>query len=130
MKFNRKKGIFIILFILMVTVVLYNYVYQDHRNISAELPSATLTSDEVVLKFKQDLSSTKEDFLDKTIIIKGSVSELNTNDLTLDNMVFCNFTEEIPTTIKISNNIKVKGRILGYDELLEIIKLDQCSIVK
>ena len=114
----------------MVTGVLYNYLYQDHRNISTEQPSATLISDEVVLRFKQDLSAAEEKFLDKTIIIKGSVSELNTNDLTLDNMVFCNFTEEISTTIKISNNLKIKGRILGYDELLEIIKLDQCSIVK
>ena len=130
MKYNRKKGIFVILFILMVTGVLYNYLYQDHRNISTEQPSATLISDEVVLRFKQDLSAAEEKFLDKTIIIKGSVSELNTNDLTLDNMVFCNFTEEISTTIKISNNLKIKGRILGYDELLEIIKLDQCSIVK
>ena len=114
----------------MVAVVFYNYVYQDHRNISAELPSATLTSDEVVLRFKQDLSAAEEDFLDKTIIIKGSVSELNPNNLTLDNMVFCNFNEEISTTIKISQNLKIKGRILGYDELLEIIKLDQCLIVK
>ena len=130
MKLNKKKGILVILFILMVAVVFYNYVYQDHRNISAELPSATLTSDEVVLRFKQDLSAAEEDFLDKTIIVKGSVSELNTNDLTLDNMVFCNFNEEISTTIKISQNLKIKGRILGYDELLEIIKLDQCLIVK
>lgn len=130
MKLNKKKGILVILFILMVAVVFYNYVYQDHRNISAELPSATLTSDEVVLRFKQDLSAAEEDFLDKTIIIKGSVSELNPNNLTLDNMVFCNFNEEISTTIKISQNLKIKGRILGYDELLEIIKLDQCLIVK
>ena len=118
------------LFILMVAVILYNYIYQDHRNISSELPSAILTSDEVVVRFKQDLSGAEKEFLDKTIIIKGSVSELNTNDLTLDNNVFCNFIEEISTTIEVSNNLKIKGRILGYDELLEIIKLDQCSIIE
>jgi hypothetical protein len=32
--------------------------------------------------------------------------------------------------LKVNDTIVVKGRCIGYDDLLEEIKLDQCSIVR
>jgi len=129
-KFNKKKGVLIFLLILLLAILVYNYIYQEHRNISTELPVTTITADKLFLNFKKDFSGSENEYLDKTIIINGSVSELNTYDLTLDNMVFCNFKDRIPSTIKINSNIEIKGRMLGYDELLEIIKIDQSIITK
>lgn len=37
---------------------------------------------------------------------------------------------KIFSELKANNPISVKGRCIGYDDLLEEIKLDQCSIVK
>ena len=47
----------------------------------------------------------------------------------INNKIFCKF-DNIVNKININDSIVVKGRCIGYDELLEEIKLDQCSIVK
>ena len=49
--------------------------------------------------------------------------------ITINNKIFCNFTK-IFSELKVNDPISVKGRCIGYDDLLEEIKLDQCSIVK
>ena len=65
-------------------------------------------------------------------IISGKVTEveLENNNFTLDDAVLC-YTDSIRIKeIKKNTNIVVKGRSIGYDELLELIKLDQVFIVK
>ena len=57
------------------------------------------------------------------------VTEVNDNDLTLDNKVFCKFIE-INSTIILNDKIRLKGRCIGFDDLLEQVKLDQCNLME
>ena len=68
-------------------------------------------------------------YLNQTITVSGVITSFNTENIMINNKIFCKF-DNIVNKININDSIVVKGRCIGYDELLEEIKLDQCSIVK
>ncbi len=123
----KKKAIFLL--VLGVFLIFgYNYIYKDHRVIEKETPDFVTTSNSIFLEFLQNQKASETKYLDKTIEIKGVITELNNNDLTLDNKIFCKFTD-IVTTINLNDHVKLKGRCIGYDDLLEQVKLDQCNLI-
>jgi hypothetical protein len=107
----------------------YQYIYQDHRIIENEKPDYIVTSDAIFQNFFDDQNQSESNYLDKTIEINGLVTEVNSNDLTLDDKIFCKFLNPV-TTINVNDTIKIKGRCIGFDDLLEQVKLDQCNIIK
>ena len=125
-----RKLIIFIAILIVVAIVGYRYIYKDHRTIKNEPAEYSMTSTEVSKEFSNNLKLAETKYLNKTIEVSGSTSEVNSNDITLDDKVFCQFTEAIEASIKENSNLKLKGRVLGYDELLEQLKLDQCTIIK
>jgi hypothetical protein len=125
-----KKRLLIILLIAIIGGFLgYNYIYQDHRDIDAETPEFTVTSEAVAKEFSDNASTAETKYLNKTIMVSGSITEVNAKDITINNTLFCNLSDGYETTnLKINDNITIKGRCIGYDDLLEVVKLDQCSI--
>ena len=126
----KYKWIFVLVIIVITIIIGYNYIYQDHRNINTEDAQFTLSSKSIKNKFSIDGVSAEKKFLNKTIEIKGDITEITNYDLTLDGNVFCQFTSKMPNNIKKNTSINIKGRCIGYDDLLEVVKLDQCSIIK
>ncbi|WP_299120839.1 hypothetical protein [uncultured Winogradskyella sp.] len=124
------KKIIIFGVIIILVIVGYNYVYQDHRNIENEKAEFSLKSSEIATKFLENSTEAEKLFLNKTIEISGTISEINSNDLTIDDKVFCQFLNDMKETIEVNSKVKVKGRVIGYDDLLEQVKLDQCAIIK
>ncbi|GAA3584136.1 OB-fold protein [Snuella lapsa] len=121
----------IILFIIIIVAVIgYNYVYQDHRDIKAEVPAYVISSATLINEFVDNSIDSEKKYLNKTVEVSGNVSEINSNDLTISDGIFCLFNTPVDkATIQIGSQIKIKGRVIGYDDLLEQIKLDQCSIL-
>ena len=120
-----RKWIALIIVIVLV-IVAYNYIYKDHRDIEGEMAEYVLSSTDLANEFAINPSAAEKKYLNKTIEVKGAITELNEFDVTLDNKVFCQFSTKIKSN---SNPISVKGRFIGFDNLLEQIKLDQCSIL-
>jgi hypothetical protein len=116
----------IILILLILGILAYNYIYKDHRNIESEKAEFVLTSIELSKQFSSNPIDAEQKYLNRTIEVSGTITEFNNTNLTLDQKVFCQFMQEITTN---SKTIRVKGRFIGYDDLLEQIKLDQCIIV-
>ncbi|MDO1500972.1 hypothetical protein Q2T40_12600 [Winogradskyella maritima] len=125
----KRKWLILLIAILVGSYFAYNYIYQDHRDISEEDPIASVEIRDIYSLFKMDIATAEEKYLDKTIVITGKVSELNTTDLTLDNKAFCTFNNAFKTQLSVDQNVSVKGRCIGYDDLLDLIKLDQCTVV-
>ncbi len=120
----------VILLLLTILVYIgYNYIYQDHRDIKQEQAKFTLSSNTIVNEFIQNPSVSEKKYLNKTIEISGTVSEINDNDITLDDNVFCLLKVTDSKAIEINAQIKIKGRCIGYDDLLEQIKMDQCTLL-
>lgn len=124
------RKIIVLIILILVAFLGYNYIYQDHRDIKTEKEDYTVTSSFISLEFSNNLSESESKYLNKTIIVSGNISEINENNLTLNEQVFCQFKEGINSSIKLNTEIKIKGRLIGYDDLLEQVKLDQCNIIK
>lgn len=123
------KRIVIFGIIIVAAIVGYNYIYQDHRSIENEKAEFVLTSNEIAVQFSENLLASEQTYLNKTIEVSGLISEINTNNITLDDKVFCQFSEVLEPSIKDNSKLKIKGRVIGYDDLLEQVKLDQCTII-
>ena len=62
-------------------------------------------------------------------MISGIVTAVSDSIVTVDNTIICNFKTP-DTTIKKEQAISVKGRLVGFDDLMGELKLDQCTINK
>ena len=124
----RKKGLF---FLLLVVAGLlgYNYLYQDHRDISQETAEIITTSDKITEEFANESYISEQEYLDKTIQVSGTITELNDSDLTLDEGVFCQFKMNLKENLSLGDKIILKGRCIGYDDLLEQVKLNECTLI-
>lgn len=68
---------------------------------------------------------TETKFLNKIIQVTRLVSEMNNDEsFVIANAIFCQFQKYISTPILIDTLVTIKGRCIGYDDLLEEIKLD------
>ena len=125
-----KKIILLVLF-LVVLVGGYFYVYKEHRDIAKEEVSYDIAVPTLFSEYQSNESAADAKYLDKTIVVSGKVSSLNkeTQSMVLDEKLFATFLDKIPSTIEPNSQIKVKGRLIGYDSLLEEIKMDQCIIL-
>lgn len=127
----RKKKYLLLFFVILVLSVIigYNYMYKDHRDISTEKVQFTKKAKELVDEYQTDLEATTTKYLDKIIEIEGRITDIESDNFTLNNAIVC-YTDSITIQkIKIDGTLKVKGRSIGYDELLEYIKLDQLIII-
>lgn len=123
-----KKWILLAL-LAVISILTYNYIYQNHRDINKEKAEYNLTSVEILKKFSTDPDNSEKKYLDKTIEVIGKITDQTENTITLDHIVFCQFNTNINIQLKDNSQIKIKGRFIGYDDLLEQIKLDQCNII-
>lgn len=125
---KRKWSILVI--IILLAFAAYKYIYQNHRNINTEQPEFVISSNTITNEFLQNSIEAEKKYLNKTIEIKGNITEINEKDITLNNTVFCQFDDIINNTVKINDSISIKGRCIGYDDLLELLKIDQSTIIE
>jgi hypothetical protein len=126
----KKKLWFLFIIAAIICVIGYNYIYQDHRNISSESADFIVNSISLSEEFKINTQNAETKYLNKTLIVKGEISEINASDLTLNDLIFLNLNSTIETnSLKLNKTISIKGRCLGYDDLLEQVKLDQCTLI-
>lgn len=106
----------------------YFYLYQSHRDISKEAAAFSIKAEDLLKHFENDYDASAVKYVNKALEVQGEITEIQDSTLVLNHVIFCKFSFGLNTTE--GKMIKVKGRCLGYDELLEEVKLDQCSIVK
>ena len=111
---------------IILGVIAYNYIYHKHRDIESESAEFVINATDLANEFAINPSASEKEYLNKTIEVYGSATELNEYDLTLDEKIFCQFNTKIDV---LTNKVRIKGRFIGYDNLLEQVKIDQCNIL-
>jgi len=124
---NRKTLLIIALGLIIIGYLGYRYAYQSHRDIESEKAAYTISANDLITEFNQDYEVATEKYQNQTIKVTGTVTAQDQNSLTVDGSVFAEFSENLDEK---KGNITFKGRCIGYDELLEEIKFDQCSLSK
>ncbi len=119
---------FIIIVLLLISFLGYKYAFRAPKDISKATPKFTVEAVQLAEKFSKNIVSADSIYKNKVIEVKGLITEIDGNSFTLNEKIFCKFPEKI--TAKLNDNITVKGLYIGYDDLFEIVKLDQCSMVE
>ena len=126
-----KKGLWVSVILSGLAILSYNYLYKSHRNIETESPSYSLNSLELIHEFKSNTEVSNEKYLDRTIRITGILTSIDESLLEMDNSINCYFETTLNRNDHLLNTpVVIKGRCLGYDDLMEEIKMDQCLVIK
>lgn len=129
-KLKFRLGLGVALVLLSAIVVLYFYVYQSHRDIDAEKAAFETSVIELSQRFINNPDSSTVTYADQTISIYGNVTalDLKQNTITLDNKLIAIASKDEMHSAKIGELLKLKGRFIGYDELFNELRMDQCTI--
>lgn len=128
----KKKIRYGILIVLVATIAMYLYTYKEHRDISSEKATYTVSTPELEKEFATNDSLALAKYQDQTIELEAKITavDIENKAIILDSKVFATFNDSLPKNIISGKKINIKGRFLGYDELLEEFKMDQCSIIR
>ncbi len=121
-----KKVAIVIIILIVLGGLGYNYIFRAPQNISTATSEFTVDADQFSQEFTDNLNVAEKKYLNKVITIEGTISDIENESITLNNSVYCKF--DIVIQLNKNEKIKVKGKCIGYDDLFEIIKLDQCII--
>ena len=127
-----KKNKIIISFLFSVLIgigvhTIYSYIYSAPAKASDIVPFFKGDANEFKYILTQDLKY----WNDKVVQIQGKITYVDEYGILLNKNIFCQFDQNIDIPSKFLNkNIVIKGRVVGFDELLMEIKLNQCIIIQ
>jgi hypothetical protein len=124
--------LFLVVLIIFVALVGFNYLYKPHKDISHSEADFQINSKEMFEKFSSNETEAFKTYSNKVIESKGKITALDfeSKSITLDSILFYQFDQSIQSTLKLNQIVKIKARLVGYDELMNEIKLDQSTILK
>lgn len=129
---SKKVKIIGVLFViaLIIGFSVFNYVFHGGaRDLATEDAAFTVTSKDIIAEFAANVPAATKKYSDKAIAVSGIVTAVSDSIVTIDNTIICNFKSP-DTTIKNEQTITIKGRLVGFDDLMGELKLDECSINK
>lgn len=129
---RKKTAIVIAGLLLAVSAGIYLYygvVFKEARNIESEMPDFSIAATKLIYDYNSNPEKADSLYLNKTIEITGKVTKETDSVVILENNVFCLFTQKTKDRL-INSKVTVKGKCIGYDELFQEVKIDQCIINK
>ena len=128
---EKKLKIVVILMIVIIIVgfLSYNYVMTaGKRDLEKEKSEFTVSAVDVFGEFSANSEKANAKYINKAVEISGKVTSVSDNVIMLDEKVSCQL--QVSEKVALNSQVKIKGRVTGFDDLLEELKLDQCLIVK
>jgi hypothetical protein len=68
-----------------------------------------------------------EAFLNQTVAVSGMVTFIDDHSITLDDALVAQFATG--HTAQLNQQLTLKGRCIGYDDLFEVVVLDQSTMM-
>jgi len=129
---SKKIKIIILTLVVIGLIGFFAYNYVMHggtRNLTIEKTNFTVTSASITSEFTTNIETANKKYLEKAVAIKGKITASNGTEVILDGIVICSFKKP-DLSIKKDQTLTVKGRVVGYDDLMGELKLDQCFVIK
>lgn len=122
---KKNKRLLIIVAIVLVGIIGYNQVFKEAKTTQEIETSFIGSSGELLTLLSKENSQLK----DKAVEIQGTITSINDEGIIIDSSIFCQFINlEITQQLKEQQTINIKGIVVGYDDLLNELKLNQCII--
>lgn len=122
---KKNKLIFLLLLVVLAGYSVYKYTYKPHKTIEELESNYTGSSSD----FLEKANINFDEWNSKVVELTGEITSIDNEGITLNNQIFCQF--KVPnkiTTLNLNQKITIKGRVIGYDDLLEELKLNQCIL--
>ena len=116
----------------IAAVWIYFYAYKGHRDIASESADFTLSVAKLQQEHALDDSLFNKKYADKTLEISGKITNIDAvaHAIVIDEKVSAVFADSILPKMTLQQPIHIKGRFVGYDDLLEEFSVDQANLVK
>ena len=129
----KKIVVFLIVLFIIIAIAGYFYLYQDHRDVSTTDAVNSFKSSNLVEIFQDADQENDKLILDQVILVSGIATSNSSGSVTLDNKIFIELDSKNYKTsnyvINKNQSYTIKGRCLGYDDLLDEVKIDQAVII-
>jgi hypothetical protein len=99
------------------------------RDLQSEEAAFTLKAKDFVAEFAAKEADANKKYLEKPVVISGIITSVNDKEVIIDDVVVCVFTAA-EASLKVRQTVSVKGRVVGFDDLMGSVNMDQCSINK
>jgi len=112
---------------LLIALYMWN---KPHRNVSETRALYQVTAADLSHTYMQSAEAANQRYLDEVIAVSGTVTQINDASVTLDETVYAAWDSTfISSEIIKGQALKIKGRVVGYDDLFGQVKLDFCRVV-
>ncbi|WP_298515703.1 hypothetical protein [uncultured Kordia sp.] len=129
-KKSKKRIIIALVAIAAVLVGGYFYLYQSHQSINDMEVAFKGNSQEFLTKIEANADEWTTGG-NKVVELTGVISGKDLKGVTVNGSIYFQLEEGTKTdALKEGQKINIKGRIIGYDEILEELKLDKAIILK
>ncbi len=125
MKKSRIIGIALVIAVLVGIGVYWYVMHGGARNLASEDAAYTVNANDIVQEFSTNSERANKKYLEKAVVVTGKVTEVHANQVIIDNSVVC-LLQQPDSKVKINQSIIMKGRVVGFDDFMGEIKLDQC----
>lgn len=134
MKKKNKIVVFLILLVIAGVVgfpYVKNYLVYSYgkRDVQSEAAAFTITTKNIVAEFTANTEASNKKYLEKPVAVSGTITSLSNKEVILDQTVNCSLIAA-DASLKVGQAVTIKGRVVGYDDLLGELKLDQCNLNK
>ena len=120
------------LIFIVLLIIVYAVWNKPHKNYSNTKPNITIDSSNFINEFKTNSTLATEKYLNQIILVYGNVTDRLTKSVVLNNGIVCTLDSsslKALEPIQINNDVSIKGRFVGFDDLFEEIRLDHCFIM-
>lgn len=126
---KTKKWVVVLAILVIASAAVMLYVfYGGERNVETEESVYAIHTTDLAKEFASDAQKAQEKYNNKTISIHGITQSSSATEIVLDQGVICSFSSATPQ-INTGQNITIKGRFAGYDDLLAEFKFDNCVVL-
>ena len=124
-----------ILLLLLLTsssiYLVFQYVYQDHKNIAHQDAKHQITSDLLLYHYSENSDLANDLYLNQILELKGVVKSVADDFIILHPGVVCMLGNNFqPNNIKSMDSVVIKARCIGFDDLFGEVKMDKTVINK
>lgn len=122
---KKNKWLVVVLFFFIGAYAAYQYAYKPHKTTEELTADFSGTTTDFLSKVQENFN----EWNNKAVELSGEITAKDENGITLNNQIYCQFRNDIDfSALKTNQPIKIKGRVIGYDDLLEELKLDKCIL--
>jgi len=116
----------VVAFVLISAYVVKSVVYKPHTLIKDVEVAYKDNAEDFINEVKQDANL----WQNKVVELTGKITSKDEQGVMLNTAIYCQLSKtEKLSSLEENQEVTLKGRIIGYDDLLEELKLDKTIII-